>query len=234
MKASLMILVLIFYCAFGNTAFVYPINVIVLDAGHGGDDIGVIGINGTKEKDVTLKFALAIKKNFENMPETKLILTRDSDINLNSRDRIVMANMNSGNIFVSLHANASFSKLYSGCEIYHNAFVLSGNETEGNTGSKNLPGGFVFWKSAQNKFVDDSAVFAKKILDELNSEFAVQGETGIVKNIRDIPLAVLQGLKMTAVVIEIGYIDNSVDEAKLADENFINKFASAITRAVSH
>ena len=81
---------------------------IVIDPGHGGDDAGVVGAAGTKEKDVALAVARRLKSTIETRLGARVLLTRDDDRRVALDDRSALANNNKADLFLSLHANASF------------------------------------------------------------------------------------------------------------------------------
>ena len=82
------------------------LDVVVIDAGHGGKDPGTLGESGIKEKDITLPIALKlgdlIKQNFPNI---NVIYTRKTDIFIEVKDRTVIANNNKAKLFISIHVN---------------------------------------------------------------------------------------------------------------------------------
>ena len=80
---------------------------LVIDAGHGGGDTGAIGVAKTREKDLTLKFALAFGKLVEkNCPDVKVIYTRKTDKVVELYRRAEIANNNKADLFISVHINA--------------------------------------------------------------------------------------------------------------------------------
>ena len=80
--------------------------VLVIDAGHGGKDTGCVG-KISKEKNLTLKMALALGKMIErNCPDVKVIYTRKTDVFLELWQRAEIANKNKADLFVSVHINA--------------------------------------------------------------------------------------------------------------------------------
>ena len=80
---------------------------LVVDAGHGGGDTGAIGVAKTREKDLTLKFALAFGKLVEkNCPDVKVIYTRKTDKFVELYRRAEIANNNKADLFISVHINA--------------------------------------------------------------------------------------------------------------------------------
>jgi N-acetylmuramoyl-L-alanine amidase len=90
---------------------------VIIDAGHGGEDLGASAVDGTTEKDLALAIALKLKS-INNNPNINIVLTRESDRFLNVVDRANIANASNANLFVSIHMdNASASK-FSGTTCY--------------------------------------------------------------------------------------------------------------------
>jgi len=78
--------------------------VIVIDAGHGGEDPGAIGKNRTREKDVVLRIARELKKTIDDEPGMQAVLTRDGDYYVSLRGRYEKARKARADLFVSIHA----------------------------------------------------------------------------------------------------------------------------------
>lgn len=116
-NVSFMILLLKICLVFGQK------KVVVIDPGHGGIDSGVVGVNGTYEKDAVLNVAKAIlklnKSLFDN--ELDIYLTRYNDTLISLSDRSRLAKSLKADVFVSLHCNASQNNSR-GLEVYvHNS-----------------------------------------------------------------------------------------------------------------
>ena len=94
------------------------ISIIAVDAGHGGEDPGAIGKNGTREKDVVLAIAreLALKINAE--PGMKAVLTRNGDYFVPLRDRMRRARAQQADLFVSIHADSIRDRRVDGSSVY--------------------------------------------------------------------------------------------------------------------
>ena len=92
--------------------------IIAIDAGHGGEDPGAIGKNGTREKDVVLAIAreLALKINAE--PGMKAVLTRNGDYFVPLRDRMRRARAQQADLFVSIHADSIRDRRVDGSSVY--------------------------------------------------------------------------------------------------------------------
>lgn len=83
------------------------LDVIVLDAGHGGEDAGAISINGHKEKDITLAIAKKTREFLkEYLPTTKVVMTRSNDTFIELERRTQIANKSGGKLFLSIHCNS--------------------------------------------------------------------------------------------------------------------------------
>lgn len=92
--------------------------IVCLDAGHGGNDPGAVGQQGTKEADVALQLVLMIEEKVKNFAYTVLI--RKSDIRINPNERAVIANNAKAALFVSVHCNGAENKEAHGTEtLYH-------------------------------------------------------------------------------------------------------------------
>ena len=98
----------------------------VLDAGHGGKDSGVVGKNGRRESDIVLEAAYETKRLLERNGEI-VLLTRASDIYLDVRDRVEIANNWDADYFVSFHMNSFIDNSVTGTEI---VVFEKGNESE--------------------------------------------------------------------------------------------------------
>ncbi|TQR21369.1 SH3 domain-containing protein [Psychrobacillus vulpis] len=94
---------------------------IIIDAGHGAKDPGAIGKNGTKEKDVTLATAKAVKQELE-AAGAEVVLTRSTDVFLELKERTDIANKSDYDAFVSIHAD-SYTTTSKGSTTYYNADV---------------------------------------------------------------------------------------------------------------
>lgn len=95
--------------------------IVVIDAGHGGDDSGGKGIDGTSEKDMTLLIAQKIKET-NNNPNIHIILTRESDKTVSVKDRANFANELKADLFISIHMDMDLAGKSSGVK-----YIISKN-----------------------------------------------------------------------------------------------------------
>jgi N-acetylmuramoyl-L-alanine amidase len=181
--------------------------VVVIDAGHGGNDIGNECSDVKKfkqEKDLVLPVALQLGGYLENLLENvKVVYTRKNDRYLSLEQRVEIANDSSADLFISIHAN-------------HNPI-------------KSIYGSQVHIHDNNIKF---STVFARKVMRQLSERanrkvLKLQSSTDRGHN-----LFVLQNTKMPAVLVELGFMSNPNEEVYLNSEYGQTILASAIFRAV--
>ena len=93
---------------------------VVLDAGHGGNDAGAVG-SFSKEKNINLRYTLLVGDMIKkNIPDAKVIYTRDKDVFVNLNERARIANKNKADLFISIHTNSSKNSSANGMEIHRN------------------------------------------------------------------------------------------------------------------
>nr|WP_242403849.1 N-acetylmuramoyl-L-alanine amidase [Paenibacillus pini] len=93
--------------------------VVVIDAGHGNQDPGTIGVTGKKEKDFNLAMAQKVGQLLSNESGIDVVLTRSDDTFLKLEERAKIANSLNADVFISIHANSSTSSAASGSETYY-------------------------------------------------------------------------------------------------------------------
>src|SRR6202167_2780863 len=92
--------------------------IIAIDAGHGGEDPGAIGMHGTREKDVTLAIARALERYIDAEPGMRAVLTRNGDYFVPLRDRMRRARAQQADLFVSIHADSIRDRAVDGSSVY--------------------------------------------------------------------------------------------------------------------
>lgn len=93
---------------------------IVIDAGHGGKDVGATGQTGILEKDITLQTALNIERELVEKTGADVFLTRDKDEFLTPAERVDIAKNHSADLFISIHYDAFTSNDIAGITTYYN------------------------------------------------------------------------------------------------------------------
>jgi N-acetylmuramoyl-L-alanine amidase len=208
---------------------------VVIDPGHGGDDEGVRGAQGTKEKDVTLAVARRLKTALEARLGIRVVLTRDDDRSVPIDDRTAVANNGKADVFISLHANASWRPALSGATISTAMFGPHDEEAAHAIASDLLPTfngvprgvDFIPWDLAQIQHVTRSEALAQLIAEQL------QGHVPLAKDpVTSAPLRVLQSANMPAVLIEMGFLTNADQEKQIAGTDFQAALVQGIVEAV--
>jgi N-acetylmuramoyl-L-alanine amidase len=208
---------------------------ITIDPGHGGDDEGAKGPGGTREKDVTLAVARKLKAALEARLGVRVLLTRDDDHAVAIDDRTAVANNGKADLFISLHANASWRPSLAGATISTAHFDHQAEQAARALPSELVPalGGaprdieFIPWDVAQIPHLDQSNMLARTLEEQLRGHVPLAG-----KPLASAPLRVLEPANMAAVLIEIGYLTNAEQEKQLAADNFQNTFVQALVEGI--
>ena len=93
--------------------------IVVIDPGHGGENTGAIGSNGSIEKDITLDVALHLKRHLSQRNDVEIFLTREKDKYVSLYNRRRLSNFWDSDLFLSIHANYAPNKLINQTEIYY-------------------------------------------------------------------------------------------------------------------
>ncbi len=209
---------------------------IVIDPGHGGDDIGAESGSGLMEKDVTLSIARRLARVLEARGH-RVRLTRDGDQNRALTDRTAQANRLDAVAFVSLHANAFTASSVSGAETYYmsideasdaDAAAIADLENRAGTSSgERTPLDLILWDLAQAEVLNESAELALAVQQRLNSQLGARD-----RGVRQAPFVVLTGATMPAILVEVGFLSNSNEADRLAQPDHQQKLAEAIAAGI--
>ena len=216
--------------------------IIVLDPGHGGDDVGALSRNKKlREKDIVLNVS---KKTASLLKERgyKVLLTRSNDRFIKLRTRTSFANDKGAHLFISIHANAAPNKEKAKSMNGIETFFLSPSRSERSMNAANL----------ENKADTDEMNYFTKVsfLNFLNREkiiasnkLAIDMQAALLKSVRasykvsdggvrEAPFWVLVGALMPAVLIEIGYISHPDESQKIANSKYQDRLAKGIADGV--
>jgi N-acetylmuramoyl-L-alanine amidase len=194
---------------------------VVIDPGHGGGDAGARGPGGSLEKDLTLQVAGRLKAAIENRLGLRVLLTREGDVDVPADRRSAIANNNKADLFISLHANGAPAATPAGAQVA----TLGLEAYRDRAGSAAGPGvalpviggglrviDTVPWDLAQLPFADRSTAVGGVLVRHLAAHDVPLGEPATLA----MPLRVLVGAHMPAVLLEMGYLTNPDDERALA------------------
>ncbi len=173
----------------------------VLDAGHGGEDGGAVGVNGVYEKDLNLRIAMALGKQLEEAghsvvytrTEDRLLYTAEQDIRgkrkmYDLRNRLAMAEAEENAVLISIHMNKFSSPRYSGLQVYY---------------SKNHA---------------DSRILADRVQSTVKAD--LQPENNRAIKAADENIYLMNHAAMPAVLIECGFLSHAEECAKLSSEDY--------------
>jgi N-acetylmuramoyl-L-alanine amidase len=210
---------------------------IVIDPGHGGEDVGAKGTQGTLEKQVTLAVARRLKAAIESRLGTRVLLTRDGDQAVGLDQRASLANNNKADLFISLHANASVRPSVAGAEVFYLSLEGYGEAAQRAVQAPRdalpvLGGGtrdieVIPWELAQARYIDQSAGFARAIEGALRERMPMSP-----RSLQQAPFRVLVGVNMPAALVELGFLTNTAQEQQLLSDDHQNAIAQAIVEAI--
>jgi N-acetylmuramoyl-L-alanine amidase len=204
-----------------------PKPIIVVNPGHGGHDLGARGADGTIEKNITLALANRIVENLK--PRYQPILTRTGDYFLNITERTSIANYNKASLFVSIHASGSYDYQTNGITISYLDNTTDLSIFSQTPSFKNRGNGYtnILWDEIHKNQITKSIEAGKCIQKRLsqNSQFP--------KNrLLSSPLRVLSGANMPAVMIEVGYLSNPIEEKNLRNTDYLSELAKEISAGI--
>ncbi|MCU0612568.1 MAG: N-acetylmuramoyl-L-alanine amidase [Candidatus Eisenbacteria bacterium] len=218
-----------------------PVLRIMLDAGHGGVDAGARSADGTAEKDITLSAARMVATRLnERHRDIEVLLTRETDILLPSTLRVEQANSRAADAFISLHCNWSFDKSLRGLRAGFSSPGSSGRSSgvvagdgvvwpddSGSRASGGPAGGIARWDNAHDSWIPLSQSLAGSVSD------AAQGRGIPTRQPLQAPLAILEGLSMPGIMIELGYLSNPVEARDLVTLDYLEGLADAVVEGIS-
>lgn len=233
---------LLLFCVVAVVAAAKPFT-LVIDAGHGGKDPGALGARG-REKDINLNVALKFGRLVnDNMADVKVVFTRDEDVFVPLQDRCAIANKANGDLFVSIHVNASKSGAAYGVETYtiglsksdanfevakreNSVILLEDGYKERYQGfDPRSPESYIMFEFMQSKFSDQSIEMAAYTQDEFVELKRYN------RGVRQENFWVLHQTKMPSVLIELGFISNREEEKYLLSDEGQQDLALSIFRA---
>lgn len=222
----------------------WQFDVVVIDAGHGGKDPGAIGITGVYEKDINLAIALKLGALIkQNLPDVKVVYTRDDDSFVELYKRGKIANENNGKLFVSIHCNSlgKGSEGVRGFEVYllrpgrtKKAIEIAEFENSVIRFEENpdryqelTDENFILVSMAHSQYMRFSEKFSEILFNDWHSSVGIPA-----KGIRQAGFYVLVGASMPGVLVESGYISNKQDEAYLKSSSGQAAVAKSIFNSI--
>jgi N-acetylmuramoyl-L-alanine amidase len=216
---------------------------IVIDAGHGGHDVGCLG-SSSQEKNialaVSLKLGALIEKHF---PDIRVIYTRETDVFIELHERAAIANKARADLFICIHCNSGPSAAF-GSETYvmglhktadnlsvakrENASILLEKDYKTNYDGfdPNSPEANIIFSLYQNTFMNQSLHFASLLQDQF-----AKNSGRFNRGVKQAGFMVLFRTAMPSVLIELGFLTNKSDEKFLISEKGQDSMAGSIMDA---
>jgi N-acetylmuramoyl-L-alanine amidase/putative methionine-R-sulfoxide reductase with GAF domain len=204
---------------------------IVLDAGHGGWDLGTVGKKGLLEKDLVLDIVQRLGKLIETRLGAQVIYTRQDDSYLPLEKRAEIANVAKADMFLSVHANYSDLSTARGVETYYTTTYSSTKaRTEDDSASLNT----VNWTGVDiREKVTDSHRLASDIQQALYGGLAVRNPDIRNRGVKEAQYVVLTGTQMPAVLAEVSFVSSPADESQLENSAYRQLIAEALFKGVA-
>jgi N-acetylmuramoyl-L-alanine amidase len=214
---------------------------VVIDAGHGGKDVGAISVGGGYEKNVTLAIATATAKRLERSGKVRVKLTRADDRFIPLGGRVAIARAARADLFISIHADAAGNAQARGASVYTLSAVasdavaarLAARENKAdiiggvNLGVEAPDVGDIMVDLSRRATGNVSVAFAEILQDELSSRMLFRGEFHHFAG-----FYVLKAPDVPSVLLETGYVTNTEDTEFLFSESGRRAVAEGIARAV--
>jgi N-acetylmuramoyl-L-alanine amidase len=218
------------------------VKTVVLDPGHGGVEEGAKGPGGLFEKDATLALTKTIQEVLQRRGY-RVVVTRSSDATVGLDDRAAAANAAKADVFLSIHCNASRAATAHGTEVYYlsldasdrAAALLAESENAApsatpNTADKNAAVrdlDLILWDLAQNQHLSASSRLAEIVQADFNRLLGIT-----TRGVKQAPFRVLIGVNAPAVLVEVAFITNADEEARIRSDEFRRQVADTLAGSV--
>jgi N-acetylmuramoyl-L-alanine amidase len=212
------------------------VRTVVIDPGHGGKDAGASG-HGLREKDIVLKLAKKLAARVEKRLGLTVYLTRGDDRFITLSRRTKIAKENKGDLFISLHVNANTLAGVQGLETYilnfatdRSAMAVAARE---NASADKTVAELqdVLQIIAKNTKISESAAMAQAL-----HKAAVAGLSQKYKirdlGVKEAPFYVLAGTDVPSILVETGFITNSQEAERLADDAYLDRLADGLANGL--
>ncbi|MGB8732388.1 MAG: N-acetylmuramoyl-L-alanine amidase [Candidatus Sulfotelmatobacter sp.] len=210
---------------------------IVVDAGHGGWDLGTVGRSGLLEKDLVLEIAQRLGKLLESRLGADVILTRNDDNYIPLDERAAMANQAQADLFVSVHANYSDLPSARGVETYYTNFFSAPNAKDVETresAATNKKGAIVALTSADlHERIEQSRRLAASVQRSLYGTLSVQNPGLRDRGVKEASYVVLTETAMPGILAEVSFVSSPTDEQKLRNDGYREQIAEALYRGIA-
>lgn len=211
---------------------------LVIDPGHGGKDPGAIGPTGLMEKDVVLKVGKLLREKAKSLLGWNVIMTREEDRYLPLEERTAIANAKGGDLFLSLHCNASRDRSRRGIETYFLSFTTDREVLRLAARENGVPPSqidalqVILYDLMMRAKVEDSEKLANYVQERLIFRLTRDYNSVLNLGVKRAPFIVLVGAKMPSILTEISFISNPYEEGLLKDPRYLDAVADGILQGL--
>jgi N-acetylmuramoyl-L-alanine amidase len=207
---------------------------IVLDAGHGGWDLGTVGRKGLLEKDLVLDIVDRLGKLVEGKLDAEVIYTRQDDTYLPLEKRAEIANVAHANLFLSVHANYSDYASARGVETYYTNTYSSVRARTPDANAAGLPLQDISWTNVDiREKVKESHRFAASVQRALYGTLAAKNPALRDRGVKEASYVVLTGTSMPAILAEVSFVSSPEDETELQSATYRQQIAEALYKGLA-
>ena len=215
---------------------------IVVDAGHGGWDLGTVGRRGLLEKDLVLEIAQRLGKLLESRLGSDVIYTRQDDNYIPLDERAEIANQSQADLFVSVHANYSDLPSARGVETYYtNTFSAPGSKEAGSkdADSHSVAGSLknsvtpALSPADLHDRIEQSRRLAASVQRSMYGTLSVQNPGLRDRGIKEAGFVVLTESSMPGILAEVSFVSSPTDEQKLRSDGYREQIAEALYKGIA-
>jgi N-acetylmuramoyl-L-alanine amidase/putative methionine-R-sulfoxide reductase with GAF domain len=207
---------------------------IVVDAGHGGWDLGTVGKHGLLEKDVVLEIAQRLGKLLESRLGAEVILTRDDDTYIPLDERAGIANQAQADLFVSVHANYSDLPSARGVETYYTNFFSSPNAKDMETRQVSSKPHVAGLSAADlHERIEQSRRLAASVQRSLYGNLSIQNPGLRDRGVKEASYVVLTETAMPGILAEVSFVSSPADEQRLRTDGYREQIAEALYKGIA-
>jgi N-acetylmuramoyl-L-alanine amidase/putative methionine-R-sulfoxide reductase with GAF domain len=211
---------------------------IVVDAGHGGWDLGTVGRRGLLEKDLVLEIAQRLGKLLETRLGSEVIYTRQDDNYIPLDDRATIANNAQADLFVSVHANYSDLPSARGVETYYTNFFSAPGLKETSSTDPHFSGAKPattpnLTAADLRERIEQSRRLATSVQRSLYGVLSAQNSGLRDRGIKEAGFVVLTESAMPGILAEVSFVSSPTDEQKLRSDGYREQIAEALYKGIA-
>ena len=207
---------------------------LVLDAGHGGWDLGTVGRQGLMEKDLVLDVVHRLGKLVEDRLGAEVLYTRQDDSYLPLEKRTEIANLAQADLFISVHANYSTDSAARGAETYYTNTYSSVKARTPGADAEGADTENVNWTNVDiREKVQKSRRFAAAVQQALFGVLSSQIPDMRNRGVKKASYVVLTGTSMPAILAEVSFVSSPEDEEKLKSSSYRDRIAQGLFKGIA-